>query len=100
MLHVSIAGGVGWEKLLRSCRLTHLFVVTRCGLTLPVDPSCYADMEHLVLRDSYFVLKPDLANALAQAKKLSELVLEVSYCELKMIGDFMNTSKSLSKFHI
>ena len=60
----------------------------------------YADMEQLVLMDADFVLKPDLANALAQAKKLSVLVLDVSYCELGAIRDIMNTSKSLSVFHI
>ena len=65
----------GWERLLRSCRLTHLSVYCCGGLDLPVDPSCYADMEEFFLRN--FVLKPDLANALAQAKKLSVFVLDV-----------------------
>ena len=52
-------------------------------------------MEQLVISD--FVLEPDLANALAQAKKLSVLVLVVKYCT---ISDIINTSKSLSMFHI
>ena len=82
----------GWERLLHSCRLTHFSVSNYnfyCGpCRLPVDPSCYADMEEFFLRN--FVLKPDLANALAQAKKLSVLVLDVCYYELKAIRDIMN----------
>ena len=59
-------------------------------------------MEELVLSDRSFILKPDLASALAQAKKLSWRgpIILLNAIELKAIKDIVNTSKSLSKFHI
>lgn len=90
----------GWARLLHSCNLTHLCVSSHGGLGLPADPSCYTNMEKLLVADSFFVFKTSLANALAKAEKLSVLMMEISSCDLVGVKNIVAASKSLSRFHI
>ena len=90
----------GWARFLRSCKLTHLNVSCHGGLGLPADSLCYANMEKLFVTDLFFVFKTSLATALAKAKKLSVLMMEIASCELVGVKKIVSTSESMSKFHI
>lgn len=93
----------GFSMLLHaSTNLTHLYISKRTGnkLTLPSDPSCYANLEHFYFDCEDFIFRDDLASAIAQSKKLRRLVLNISYFDVKGIIDIVKFSKSLSVFSV
>lgn len=69
-------------------------------MTLPADPSCYTNLETLVVRRSKFFLDDSMARALVQSKKLNVLVLEVSSFDTTAITTILELSESLSVFYI
>ena len=79
--------------------LTHISLCGDC-LLLPTVPSCYANLEELYLCDEAFVFREDLARALAQAKNLCSLVLDVYSCDVRALTTLVNSSKSLSVLHV
>lgn len=93
----------GFSRLLHaSANLTHLYISKRPGnkLTLPSDPSCYANLEHFHLDCPDFVFRDDLASALAQSKKLCVLVLRISHLDIRKIINIVKFSKLLSFFYV
>ena len=79
--------------------LTHISLCGGC-LLLPTVPSCYANLEELYLRDEAFVFQEDLARALAQAKNLCSLGLDVYSCDVRALTTLVNSSKSLSVLRV
>ena len=69
-------------------------------LLLPTIPSCYANLEELYLCDEAFVFREDLARALAPAKNLCSLELDVYSCDVRALTTLVNSSKSLSVLHV
>lgn len=95
--------GVGMSRLLHaSTNLTHLYLVKEKGgrLSLPTDSSCYANLRQMLLEDDGFVVSEELADTLAQCKKLSILILKVSFIPSKEIIKLASSLEMLSVFHI
>lgn len=93
----------GFSSLLHaSPNLTHLYISKRPGnkLTLPTDPSCYANLQQFYFDCTDFVFQEDLANAIAQSKNLRLLRLQISYVDINGIVCIVDTSKLLSVFHV
>lgn len=103
---------VDFSEFLHACpNLTHLGIYGS-GVTLPTDPSCYANLEQMVLDggrfyddeedgrdDNVFFLDSDVAEAIAQSEKLRVLLLRAE-CDGEAIPVLVNWAKSLKVFHI
>lgn len=99
-LKLGTTSPIDYTNVLHSS-LTHLYICNmKLPLTLPVDPSCYSNLEVAVIDCHDFVFQEGLARALAQAENLRSLVLNINYCDVAALCTLVKSSKSLSVLYI